>query len=187
MSILVFGTGSIGTTLGAWLAEVRDDVVLFSRGQAAEVLAGRGAEVYRRDAPEPPRRVSVRVETDLAAVGAPEVVFLTVKNYQLVEAADAIHEALGDGPIVVGLQNGAENQEVLPARFSRVVFAIASYNAWLDGPGVAGYQKKGPIVIAAREGGRPRDAGTGSTRSSAPRSPPSGPTPSTTPSTPSWS
>ncbi len=147
-SILVFGTGAIGTTVGAWLTQSGADVCLLSRGATAEVLADKGIRLYRGEQPDRRDQVRVRVETDLARVGAPDIVLVTVKNYALEAASKQIREALGDGPIVVGLQNGIDNQRILPDRFSKVVYGIVNYNAWLDEPGIAGYQRKGPIVIA---------------------------------------
>jgi 2-dehydropantoate 2-reductase len=64
-----------------------------------------------------------------------------------------IKAKLGDAPVIVALQNGVDNQEIVPRHFTKVIYGIVAYNAWIDAPGVVGYQKRGPLVL-----GTPRTA-----------------------------
>jgi ketopantoate reductase len=45
------------------------------------------------------------------------------------------------------MANGIDNQQILPKYFSRIIYCIVSYNAWMDHPVIVGYQKKGPLVL----------------------------------------
>jgi len=74
-------------------------------------------------------------------------VVVAVKLYDLESAAQAIRASLDDRALVLGLQNGVESQAVLPKYFSKVAYGVVGYNAWVDEPGVIGYQEKGPLVI----------------------------------------
>jgi 2-dehydropantoate 2-reductase len=59
---------------------------------------------------------------------------------------------------VLALQNGVDNQTILPRYFSKIVYGVVSYNAWIDEPGVVGYQKKGPLVLGTPDGARGDEA-----------------------------
>jgi 2-dehydropantoate 2-reductase len=45
------------------------------------------------------------------------------------------------------MANGLDNQLILPKYFSKVIYCVVSYNAWMDEPVTVGYQKKGPLVL----------------------------------------
>ena len=50
-------------------------------------------------------------------------------------------------PIILGIQNGVINQEILPKYFSQCIYGIGTYNAWRDEKNIVGYQNKGKILI----------------------------------------
>jgi 2-dehydropantoate 2-reductase len=56
-----------------------------------------------------------------------------------------LRQTVGDAPVIIAVQNGLLNQQVLPKYFSKVIHCVVSYNAWFDAPGVVGYQKRGPL------------------------------------------
>lgn len=149
MKVVVFGAGAVGGTVCGWIAPQYPRIWLLARGKNAEAIRSKGITLYKGDAPDRCETVRVNVIIDLAEVPDADVVVLAVKNYGLATAATAVKDALDDRPVVVGLQNGVENQAILPRHFSRVIYGIVGYNAWVDGPGVIGYQKKGPLVLGA--------------------------------------
>ena len=149
--ILVVGAGAIGCTLGGWLEQTYPGAVtLLARGSAAEAIRANGLTCYLQDHPDKRERVKPRVVTSLAGEALPDLTVITVKNYQLQGAAEQVAAAFGRGVPVIGLQNGLENQQILPRFFDTVIYGVAHYNAWLDTPGVAGALRKGPLVLAAR-------------------------------------
>ena len=76
-----------------------------------------------------------------------DVVVIGVKNYSLESVARLIKDNTKDDVIIVSMANGIDNQSILPKYFSRVIYCIVSYNAWMDKPVVVGYQKRGPLVL----------------------------------------
>src|SRR5262249_34106071 len=72
---------------------------------------------------------------------------VAVKTYSLKKVCGLLRDRLGDAPIVLALQNGVDNQTILPRFFSKVIYGIVAYNAWNDAPGVVGYQKRGPLRL----------------------------------------
>ena len=71
-----------------------------------------------------------------------------MKNYDLDSTARMLRDQLGSHePIVVALQNGVENQRVLPRYFTKVIYGVVCFNAWRDGPGRVGHQRRGYIIL----------------------------------------
>ena len=149
MKILFFGAGAIGGSVGAWIAERRQDIYFLDRPEVAQALRTNGISTYLQGHKEKAVNVKVNVVNDLGDLGDVDMIVLGVKNYSLDAVSRAIKEKLGDRPIIVAMQNGVENQKILPNYFSKVIYCIIGFNAWLDEPGVIGYQKKGPLVFGA--------------------------------------
>ena len=148
--ILIVGAGSIGRTLAAWLApHLR--VTLLARGAAAEAIAAEGITIHQRGGARSVVPVAVATDpTSFAGIDDVDVVMLAVKTYSLSAACAPVRAALGDEVLAIGVQNGAENQAVLPRHFSRCGYGVAFYNAWIDGPAGVGFQKKGPVVLGGK-------------------------------------
>jgi 2-dehydropantoate 2-reductase len=84
----------------------------------------------------------------LAEIELPDVIVVTVKNYDLDTTCHDLRAQLGDHePIVVALENGVQNQQVLPRYFARVVYGVVCYNAWRDGPGEVGHGPRGYVIL----------------------------------------
>jgi 2-dehydropantoate 2-reductase len=145
-NVLVFGAGAVGATVGGWLAERYPRVWLLDVAPVVEKLNARGLQLYLG---EKARATTVKVQAvaELAQAPAPEVVIVAVKTYSLDKVCALVKEKLGDAPLVLALQNGVDNQTILPKYFSKAIYGVVSYNAWIDEPGVVGYQKKGPLVL----------------------------------------
>lgn len=146
-NVLFFGAGAVGSSVGAWLAPHHANLSFFDQPAVADALNAGGLTAYLQGHKSEGKSVAVKAYSDLAKVPKPDVILISVKNYSLGAVAELLKNRFGGDTIVVGLQNGVENQRILPQYFSRVVYGIVSYNAWLDAPGVAGYQKKGPLVV----------------------------------------
>jgi 2-dehydropantoate 2-reductase len=148
VKILFIGPGAIGASVAAWVAENYPSVFVMGRGESKVALRHSGITTYAFDRPSETRR-SVRVPTvdRPADVADAAIVVLAVKNYSLEDVARQVREELGDGPIVVSMANGIDNQRILPKFFSKAIYCVVGYNARRDQPVVVGYQRKGPLVI----------------------------------------
>jgi 2-dehydropantoate 2-reductase len=146
--IVFFGAGAIGASVGAWLVPHHSNTWFVDQGAVKEAMKSEGITVYQGDSKEN-TMVShpVNVVEDLSELKDADIIFLGVKNYSLEPVAKMISDITGDRPLIISMANGAENQKILPKYFSRVVYAVISYNAWMDKPVVVGYQKKGPVIL----------------------------------------
>jgi 2-dehydropantoate 2-reductase len=151
-NVLVFGAGAVGATVGGWLAEKYPKVWLLDLPPLVEKLNRDGLTLYLGGEKQLASKIKVQAASDLSQVPAPDVLIVAVKTYSLDKVCTLLKEKLGDTPLVLALQNGVENQTILPKYFSKVIYGVVSYNGWIDEPGVVGYQKKGPLVLGTPDG-----------------------------------
>lgn len=150
MKFVIIGAGAIGGCLGGWLSQKHDDVYLLDQGEVARNLKEKGLTLYHQGEEDKKVHIPVKVIDSLSEVEDIDVIAIAVKNYSLEAVAQTIKEQVTGNPIIVGLQNGIENQTVLPKYFDRVIYSIIEFNAWFDEPCVIGYQEKGPFVLGTK-------------------------------------
>jgi 2-dehydropantoate 2-reductase len=155
--IVIYGAGAVGGSVGAWLSG-RFDVSLLARGEHAAAMKDRGLETFRMGGGET-EAVPVKVIGSIDEAADADIVIIAVKDFSLEEAAMGISRAAGDRPLVVGMQNGLENQRILPKYFSKVIYCVVGYNAWIERPGVIGYQGKGPLILGTPDNGMAEELG----------------------------
>lgn len=149
LNVVIYGAGAIGSTLGGWLTKNYENIFLLARGENAKVMKQEGLILYENENnnPEP---IPVKIIEDLDELIQVDVVIITVKNYSLEEVAQDIQNKLGNSPIIVALQNGVENQSILPKYFSKVIYGVLVIGAWQDKPGVFGTRGKNLIVLGTK-------------------------------------
>ncbi len=149
MKIAIFGAGAVGSTIGAWLTPVHKDTWLVDLPSVTLPLREKGLTHYCHDEPSKRETIQVNAVEKLADIpGGPDTVLVCVKNYSLEKVSQLIVSQIGkDRAFIVGFQNGVENQRILPQNFTKPIFGIVGYNCWMDGQGVVGYQKRGPLAL----------------------------------------
>ena len=148
LKMAFFGTGAIGASVGGWVAPLHKETYFLDQGKILDALKTGGIRLYQGDKKEKAMTtVPVKVMEDLSELRSMDVIVICVKNYSLEAIAQVIKANAKDNVIIVSMANGIDNQQILPKYFSRVIYCIISYNAWMDHPVTVGYQKKGPLVI----------------------------------------
>ncbi|HMF34247.1 MAG TPA: 2-dehydropantoate 2-reductase [Candidatus Lokiarchaeia archaeon] len=148
LRMVVVGAGAIGSTVAGWITPHYDNLFLLARGESGEAIKNRGLKSYLKGEIASATPIPLNVIESLTEIPPPDIVVITVKNYDLDETARQLREQLGDHePLVVGLQNGTANQQILPQYFSRVIYGVVSFNAWRDAPGEVGHDPEGYIVL----------------------------------------
>ena len=150
LTIVIYGIGGIGATLGGWLSQKIDNVYLLARGDNAKALKSNGL-ILKNVVSDNIETIKVNVIEALNEIPNIDVVVITVKNYDLEEVAKDISGKLGDNPIVVGLQNGFENQKVLPKYFTKIIYAVVVQSGWSEEPGKFGTRGKGHLTLGTPE------------------------------------
>ncbi|MHA1728693.1 MAG: ketopantoate reductase family protein [Promethearchaeota archaeon] len=149
LTIVVYGAGSVGTSVYGWISSHYEKIYLLSRGKSLEKLkSSEKITLYKKNTEEEELSAPVKAIGDLTEIhDIVDVVVITVKNYDLAKVAMDIKSKLKSEPVIVALQNGVENQKILPKYFSKVIYGVVSYNVWRDAPNLIGYTNKGPITI----------------------------------------
>ena len=148
MKCVIIGAGAIGGCLGGWLSEVHDEVYLLDQGEVAKNLKEKGhLTLYLQGEESKKKTIPIKVIDHLSEVKDPDIIAIAVKNYSLEAVAKTVKAEMAGDPIILGLQNGVMNQELLPKYFKKVIFGVIEFNAWFDEPCVIGYQSKGPFVL----------------------------------------
>lgn len=131
--IAVAGAGSVGCYIGGCLAHAGRQVTLLLRPPLAETIAQHGLRISDLDGMDrtvPPGAITLATDAAAAFEGA-DVILVTVKSKDTTEMARLIAECAPSGAIVVSLQNGIGNVDVLLARLggmSRVVAGMVPFN-----------------------------------------------------------
>jgi 2-dehydropantoate 2-reductase len=106
MRIAVFGAGGVGGYFGGRLAQAGEEVVFIARGEHLKAMQINGLRV---DSTKGDFLVKpVRATSDPRQVGTVDFVLLTVKAWQVPEAAQAMLPLIGDETGVVFLGNGVD-------------------------------------------------------------------------------
>ncbi|TGA98423.1 ketopantoate reductase family protein [Sporolactobacillus shoreae] len=145
--IVIFGAGAIGGSMGAWIANQYDNIYFVARGENEKIFRKDGITTYQGIDSNNKKKQPIKVIGNIQEARDADVIVIGVKNFSLDAVAKEIKRSVGDKPIIIGIQNGLENQTILPKYFSKVIYCVVGYNAWVDQPGVIGYQKKGPLIL----------------------------------------
>lgn len=147
-NVVIVGAGAIGLSVAGWIFPCNEKLSLLARGESAAAIRRYGLRLYKIGQEATTAPMPVKVVESLHEISSPDIIIVTVKNYDLDEAARNLRRQLGDSqPIVASLQNGLENQQILPKYFSRATYGVVCYNAWREGPGKAAYVKPGYLII----------------------------------------
>ena len=123
------------------------NVFFYDRGDVAKTMKEKELIMYQKDSKKRPERCWLNAIDNLSEARDADVIVIGVKNYNLEEACKELKNKVGDGPVIVAMQNGVENQHIIPKYFSKVIYCVVGYNAWFSKPGLLGYQKKGPLIF----------------------------------------
>jgi 2-dehydropantoate 2-reductase len=135
MRFIIHGAGSIGSLIGARLAESGAEVVLVTRHAHATAINHSGLLVKSR--------AGDRMVKCLRAVTHPrdvspklgDVVILTVKSSQTAASIQSLREIFPEETPVVCMQNGVRNEEIAAGRFLRVYGGMLGISATFLEPG----------------------------------------------------
>jgi 2-dehydropantoate 2-reductase len=150
--IAIVGAGAMGCIFGAALAEANVDVTLIDVSHRVVNEINASGVTVVRDGVE--RTVSVRATTDPGALGAVDVAIVFVKNYHTASAAESMRPLVAANSLVVSLQNGWGNEEVLAAAFGpeRVAAGVTYHSGTSLGVGRVSHNAPGPTFIGPYEG-----------------------------------
>jgi 2-dehydropantoate 2-reductase len=153
MRILIHGAGAVGGYFGALLARGGHEVWFVARGANLAALRERGLIV--RLGTETLELATVRAVSDPRAAPPPELILVCVKSYDTAATAAALRPVVGAETIVLSLQNGVENEEVLAQglRLPPLMVALTRIGVEMVAPATIVYSGRGTILFGEPDGG----------------------------------
>ena len=146
--VLVIGAGAIGLSLAGWIFPYNSNLHLLARGESLSAIKDQGLQLYQIGQKTKSKPLSVKAIESLSQIPPPDIIIITVKNYDLEQIAKMLKNQLAsNSPVIATFQNGIENQKILPKYFSKIVYGVVCYNAWREGPGQVAFVKKGYVII----------------------------------------
>ena len=154
MKISIIGSGAMGSLFGGRLSLVGHDVVLYDvYREHVEKISSAGLSI--EDAATGSVTVAHPVaSTDPGAVAGSDVLVIFVKSTTTAEAAAQFVPFAKKDTIVLTLQNGLGNEQIIRERFGkeRTAAGVTSQGATFLGPGRIRHAGKGPTHISMADG-----------------------------------
>jgi 2-dehydropantoate 2-reductase len=116
MRVAIVGAGQMGSIYGAASSQNGHEVWLVDASEATvDEINARGLRITRRDGHIDTYRIPAT--TDPAAAGVADLVLFMVKGWATEQAAQRVAPMVGPATLILTLQNGLGNEEVLRACF----------------------------------------------------------------------
>ena len=153
MRILIVGAGAVGGYFGALLVRAGRDVTFLVRPGRAAVLREHGLTI--RGAGRGESRIEPRLVTDVGPGDSYDLVLLTVKAYDLPQAAEDMAHAVGTGTAILPTLNGMRHVDVLRDRFgpAHVIGGVCIVLTQLDPDGAIRQLAPGASLTYGEFGG----------------------------------
>ncbi|MGP4061025.1 ketopantoate reductase family protein [Halobacillus sp. H74] len=146
MNIGVAGAGAVGCYFGGRLYEAGHEVMFLARGEHLNAMKQQGLVIQ-----EEGRQLLVDgIFTDnVSALADVDLVLFCVKSNDTKEMAEQLKAVLKEKALVMTMQNGVENEEILKDVFGvdRVLSAVTYIQAAVEAPGKVRQQGRVKLVI----------------------------------------
>jgi 2-dehydropantoate 2-reductase len=111
MRVCVLGSGAMGSSIGGLLADAGSEVYLIDTwAEHVNVMNSQGLKL-RVDSSD--RIVKVRATTDCRGIDQVDLIIVLVKSFNTREAIEDARPIIGDKTVIVSLQNGLGNEEII--------------------------------------------------------------------------
>jgi 2-dehydropantoate 2-reductase len=151
MTLLIWGAGAIGGTLGAYLARAGEDVLLVDQVEAH--VAAMNAHGLTIEGPVEAFTQAVRASTPGALQGQYRRIILAVKAQDTVAATAALKPFLAEDGFVLSAQNGL-NERAIAAEVgaARTMGCFVNFGADWIAPGRILFGNRGATVVGEIDG-----------------------------------
>ena len=147
MKIGVIGTGAVGGYFGGKLANAGYDVTFTARGVILEALQTNGLQIksYKGDF----TIKNPKVTSNFKDLRDSDIILLCVKSYSTREIAKALNNIISEKTIIISLQNGIENEDILSEVLGpkHVMGSVVFITSSVPAPGVIKHTSYGKIIL----------------------------------------
>lgn len=134
MKLAIYGAGSLGTILGAYISRAGVPVDLINRNKAhVEALQSKGAQVV--GTVQFTQQVTAYTPAEMS--GSYDIIFLMTKQQNNAETVQVLKDYLADDGVLVTFQNGLPEMQIAKVLGEeRVLGCTVAWGATMQGPGV---------------------------------------------------
>jgi len=146
MKIAVFGAGAVGCYLGGRLTRSVDEVIFIARGKHLQAMKNDGLKI---DSVNGDFTVNpVRATDNPEDVGIVDMVLVTVKAWQVSDAAKSLKPMVGPDTYVLPIQNGIEAPSQLSAILGaeHILGGLCAFISYVVEPGHVCHAGTDPII-----------------------------------------
>ena len=159
--VAVVGAGAVGSFFGAMLARAGHRVTLIGRAAHVDAVNRHGLRLQTAAGVQ---TIPLFASTDLASAGDADLVLVCVKSTDTTATAAQLAPVLRADAVVLSLQNGVENTEMLARVLAQTIVPAVVYVATaLPAPGTVLHLGRGDLVIGAASPAAPADAALAAT------------------------
>lgn len=152
MNVVIMGAGGVGGYYGGMLARAGHEVFFIARGASLARMKSDGLAVksFKGDF-----HVTAARGERSDSFGVADLVLVCVKSYDTAGSFDLFRKSVGVDTVLVSLQNGIDNEELLADEFGRekVMGGVAFIGSRVEAPGVILHTAFGHITIGDLDGG----------------------------------
>jgi 2-dehydropantoate 2-reductase len=147
MKIAIIGTGGVGGYFGGKLALAGNDVTFLARGAHLQAIQSNGLQV--KSTLGNFVVVPAKVTDHIKDMGKPDLVFLSVKAWQVRDLAGDIKSILGSHTCVLPLQNGVMAAEELALVIDKkhIIGGLCRIFSMIEAPGVINHFGIDPVIV----------------------------------------
>ena len=157
--VAVVGAGAVGSFYGAMLARAGHPVVLIGRPAHVEAIRRDGLKLEMGGRTE---TVALDAHSEIVAARDADLVLVSVKSSDTEAVARELAPLLASNAVVVSLQNGVENADVIARHVDATVVPAVVYVATaMPAPGVVRHHGRGDLVVGLRTRAAADDAAFG--------------------------
>lgn len=146
-TVAVVGAGAVGSYFGAMLARAGHAVTLIGRPAHVQAIQRDGLQLEMAGRVE---KIHVAASSELASVRGADLVLFCVKSSDTETVAQQIAPHLAQNALLLSLQNGVDNTEVISRQLRQTVIPAVVYVATaMPAPGCVTHNGRGDLVIGA--------------------------------------
>lgn len=151
-AVKIIGSGALGSLFAAFLEEHVEITMLSHWQEQIDAVRSRGLVLLDLDGKSTPHHF--RITNNPLELQPVQMALVLVKSYQTARAAYELAPILAPDGIVITLQNGLGNLEMLQAALGhgRVLQGVTAQGATMVGPGQVRHAGHGPTYIARAPG-----------------------------------
>jgi 2-dehydropantoate 2-reductase len=155
--IAVVGAGAVGSFYGAMLARAGHRVTLIGRPAHVHAITRNGLKLDLA-ASSTTEIIQIEASTELSSLHIADLVLFCVKSTDSASVALQIAPHLSPNALIMSLQNGVENSNLIAKQVANVVIPCVVYVATeIPAPGCVKHHGRGDLVIGAMLASRLRD------------------------------